>query len=207
MSAGIIALIIVLVLAAGVGVFLAGPVARSRRLKKRFGPEYERVAGEGQNRRLGEAELAKREERVRGLELTALTAPARDNYTAQWAELQERFVDTPGEATADAEGLVGSVIRDLGYPDDDFEQMVADLSVHHAGAVGDLRAAHYVAGKSAAGEASTEELRVALLHYRELFTELLADSPAAASDEQEDDEEDEQEDDQETAVATAVQNR
>jgi hypothetical protein len=199
MSAGIIALIIVLVLAIGVGVFVAGPVARSRRLRKRFGPEYDRVAGKGQNRRLGEVELAKREERVRGLELTALTAPARDSYTAQWADLQERFVDTPGEATADAEGLVGSVIRDLGYPDDDFEQMVADLSVNHPEALGDLRAAHYIAGKSTAGEASTEELRVALLHYRDLFTELLADSPATASDSQEDG--------QETAVTTAGQNR
>jgi hypothetical protein len=199
MSAGIIALIIVLVLAAGVGVFLAGPVARSRRLRKRFGPEYDRVAGEGQNKRLGEAELAKREERVRGLELIALTTPARDDYTAQWADLQERFVDMPGEATADAERLVGSVVKDLGYPEDDFEQMVADLSVNHAGAVGDLRAAHYIAGKSAADEASTEELRVALLHYRELFTELLADSPATAGNGQEDDEE--------TAVTTAVQNR
>jgi len=174
MSTGLIILIIVLVVVvagAAAAFAVAGPAGRSRRLQKRFGPEYDQVVTASGSRRAGEAELTQREQRVSNFELSPLTDEARASYTARWDELQERFVDEPADATAEAWRLVESVTRDLGYPDDGYEQTLADLSVNHGAMVGRLRDARDITDK----DADTEELRVALLNYRELFSELLAD--------------------------------
>jgi hypothetical protein len=178
MIAAIIVVIVVAVILAAAG---AGYTARKRKLRKRFGPEYDRVVAERQSRRLGEAELAERERRVAKLQLRELDDAARAKYSAEWADIQERFVDAPTEAITDAADLVDSVIRDCGYPDSEYDQTVADLSVQHASTLDHFRSAHEVRAKAESGQASTEELRMALLYYRELFSELLrAEVPTEA---------------------------
>jgi hypothetical protein len=106
--------------------------------------------------------------------LQELSDDAWDRYSAQWGEVQERFVDSPSEAVADGQKLVESVLRERGYPVADYDQTIADLSVDHARVLGRLRSAHAISEKAASGQASTEDLRTAMLYYRELFEHLLA---------------------------------
>ncbi len=98
----------------------------------------------------------------------------------QWQLTQSRFVDSPGDAIGEADRLVQSVMRDRGYPVDDFEQRSADISVDHPDLVNDYRAAHAISLASQHGEATTEDLRQAMVHYRSLFDELLESRPAGA---------------------------
>jgi hypothetical protein len=185
MSTTIILLIVVIVallaVIAGLGAAMA---SRRKKLQERFGPEYDRLVEQSQSRRLAEAEMTERERRVKKLELRDLSESARQQYLAQWAGVQERFVDDPAAAIADGQRLVEAVMRDRGYPVAEYNQTIADLSVEHAQQLDHVRQAHEISEKAAAGQASTEELRVAMLHYRELFGELLAgpttDSAATA---------------------------
>ncbi len=174
MSTATIGAIIVAVALVAALTFVTAPVARRRRLRRRFGPEYDRIVGQRENRREAETELAERERRVRDLRLRDLTDAVRDRYENDWANVQERFVDAPAEAIGAAQRLVEAVMRDRGYPVAEYEQMVVDLSVQHARTLDHLRSAHDVSVKS--GEATTEELRVAMLHYRELFGGLIGRS-------------------------------
>jgi len=151
-----------------------GPLARRRRLRRKFGPEYDRLVGKTGSRRQAETELAERERRVRELRLHDLTDSERVRYQAQWADAQERFVDAPAEAVGAAQRLVEAVMRARGYPVAGFEQMVVDLSVQHARTLDLLRSAHEVRLKG--GKATTEELRVAMLRYRRLFGDLIGRS-------------------------------
>jgi hypothetical protein len=174
MSGGIlVAIIVVLIIILAVIALPIGNAMRRRRLQQRFGPEYDRVVGERHSRRTAEAELAARERRVRKLRLRDLAGDARDKYGVRWIEVQERFVDDPSSAIADAQALVETVMRERGYPVGEHQQTVADLSVAHARTLDHFRAAYEVSVKAAAGNVATEELRIALLHYRELFSELL----------------------------------
>lgn len=174
MPGGTLGAIIALIILILIVVVLPGGYAnRRRRLQERFGAEYDRVVGERQSRRSAEAELAARERRIRKLGLSDLTHDARDMYSVRWTEVQERFVDDPSSAVVEAQALVESVMRERGYPVSEYQQTVADLSVAHARTLDHFRAAHEVSARAAAGQAATEELRVALLHYRELFSELL----------------------------------
>ena len=151
-----------------------GPLARRRRLRRRFGHEYDRLVGESESRRRAETELAERERRVRELRLRDLTDAERIRYQAQWADAQERFVDAPAEAIGAARRLVEAVMRARGYPVAEFDQMVVDLSVQHARTLDQFRSAHEVSLKG--GKATTEELRVAMLRYRKLFGDLIGRS-------------------------------
>lgn len=174
MSGGtLVAIIVILIIILAVITVPVGMATRRRRLRDRFGPEYDRLIGERQSRRTAEAELAARERRIRKLRLRDLTADARDTYGARWIEVQERFVDEPSGAIADAEALVETVMRERGYPVSEYRQTVADLSVEHARTLDRFRAAHEVSVRAAVGNVATEELRVAFLRYRELFSELL----------------------------------
>jgi hypothetical protein len=146
---------------------------RSRRLRERFGPEYDRMAEQTDARRKVEADLAAREKRVERLDLTPLDPGARDEYARSWRDTQARFVDQPAEAVRDADRLVIEVMRHRGYPMEDFEQRAADISVDHPTVVDDYRAAHAISMASDHGQASTEDLRQAMVHYRSLFDELL----------------------------------
>jgi hypothetical protein len=146
---------------------------RSQRLHDRFGPEYERTVAETGSRQRAEAELAARERRHRSLEIQPLPPGARDRYAEEWRTVQARFVDAPGPAVGDADRLVSSVMRDRGYPMADFDQRVDDLSVEHANVVDNYRVARGIAQKNDRGEATTEDLRQAMVAYRALFDDLL----------------------------------
>jgi hypothetical protein len=145
----------------------------TRQLKGTFGPEYERSKTEAGSRRKGEAELTARQTRREGLDIRALSTEARDRYSASWLQVQGRFVDEPGAAVSEADRLVSAVMRDRGYPMDDFGQRSADISVDLPHVVDDYRAAHAISMANDHGKASTEDLRQAFVHYRSLFDELL----------------------------------
>jgi hypothetical protein len=156
---------------------------RSQRLKQGFGPEYERVIAEQGDRRAGEKELLERRKRHDRLEIRPLEESAREDYRQRWEATQRRFVDRPDAAVGQASVLVRQVMRERGYPvDDDFEQMAADVSVEHPGVVENYRAAHVISARAAGGQASTEDLRQAMVHFRALFDELLAGVDSAGAE-------------------------
>ena len=170
----VVAIVVVLVLLALLA-FFAGRQRRSRRLQDTFGPEYERTVEQAGDRRAAETELQERAQRRETFEIVPLEPEARARYVEAWRNTQAQFVDEPAEATREADRLISSVMRDRGYPVDDFEQRAADLSVDHPQVVDDYRAAHAIAAANDRSEASTEDLRQALVHYRSLFEELLED--------------------------------
>jgi len=146
---------------------------RSRSLQDRFGREYDRTVDKAGGRREAEQELRKREQRHDELELRPLSPDARERYLRQWEVTQGRFVDDPTGAVSEADNLVQQAMRDRGYPVDDFEQRAADISVEHPELVEKYRTANGIARASERGEASTEDLRHSVRHYRALFVELL----------------------------------
>jgi hypothetical protein len=156
---------------------------RSRRLREGFGAEYHRVVEQRGDQRAGEQELLERRQRVDKFEIRALEPPVREEYMERWRAAQRRFVDEPAPAVSEAHALVQQVMHDRGYPVDlDFEQRAADISVEHPEVVENYRAAHAISVRADRGEASTEQLRQSMVHYRALFDELLAttDSPSAS---------------------------
>src|SRR5215216_4008928 len=170
----VIAIVVVLVLLALLA-FFAGRQRRSRRLQDTFGPEYDRTVTQTGDRRAAEAELRERTERRERFDIVPLEPEARARYIEAWRNTQAQFVDEPVVATREADRLITSVMRDRGYPVDDFEQRAADISVDHPQVVDDYRAAHAIAARNDRSEATTEDLRQALVHYRSLFEELLED--------------------------------
>jgi hypothetical protein len=179
MSTVTIAVIVAAVVVAAVLAIGLTAVRRRRRLRERFGPEYDRLVGERDSKLKAESELTGRERRVDGLDIQPLTESARAGYAMQWAGIQEQFVDTPEDAVASSQLLVVTVMTELGYPAEDPDQVLADLSVEHAATLDHYRAAEETSRKSAAGTASTEELRVAMIDYRALFRDLVGE-PAGA---------------------------
>ena len=167
---------VVLVLAVAVVIFL---VVRERRkalshhLQQRFGPEYGRVISAAGDREKAEAELAAREQRVERLQLVALPAAEAAQFAQRWQALQTRFVDNPSGAVGEADRLVRQLMLKRGYPIADFEHLAADISVYHPQVVENYRAATAIAARNLRGQASTEHLRKAVVHYRELFEDLL----------------------------------
>ena len=178
MSSGATAVVIVVVVVIIAAVVAAALLARRRGLRQQFGPEYDRAVNEQNSRLRAEAELTGRQRRVRKLDIRPLTEAARAKYAADWAAVQERFVDSPEAAVADAYALVTTVMTERGYPMHEDEQMLADLSVEHAQTVGHFRAAQEISGNAATGNAGTEDLRQALIHYRALFSDLLGEPVA-----------------------------
>ena len=171
----IIAVAVVVVLALVAAVFMAR--GRSRGLRSRFGPEYGRAVEESGSRRQAEAQLHAREKRVSKYHLKELPAEEKERFRAEWKRLQAKFVDNPKDATASADELLGQVMTARGYPGGDFQQRLEDLSVDHASTVQNYRAAHDVVMRHSRGEASTEDLRQAMIHYRSLLEELLGSQP------------------------------
>jgi hypothetical protein len=149
--------------------------ARSRRaLRDRFGPEYDRALAETGSAGKAESLLGERVKRREALEIRDLDPRARERYSESWRSVQAHFVDDPHGAVREADELVMDVMRDRGYPTSDFDQQAGDLSVDHAGVIGNYRKAHEISLAGERGEASTDELRQAMVHYRALFDELLA---------------------------------
>jgi len=167
--------IIVAVLAVVAVVLFYLRTQKSRRLRERFGPEYERAVSEAGSAR-GEAKLEKLEKRVKRYDIHPLEAAARDRYIEQWRLVQAKFVDDPNATVDEADRLLGEVMAARGYPAADFEQQAADLSVNHALVIEHYRAGHAIAVRHARGQASTEDLRQALVNYRALFQELVDES-------------------------------
>ena len=148
---------------------------RSEQLKARYGPEYARTVNELGDTRRAESELIKRQERVAALDIRPLSAAQQARYQQQWRAVQTRFVDDPKAAVTDADALVEDAMRTRGYPVSDFDQRAADLSVHHPRVVENYRAARDIAHRHRRGEATTEDLRQAMVYYRGLFHDLLED--------------------------------
>lgn len=171
----VVIVIVVLVLAALAAVAVVA--SRRRALKQRFGPEYDRAVAEQDSRSAAERELRERERRHAQLELTPLSPESRARYAAAWEELQVRFVDSPADTVGDADELVGRLIAERGYPTGDFSEQIAHLSVEHARTLTHYRDAHEIRLRNERGEATTEELRQALVHYRALFADLLGEDP------------------------------
>jgi hypothetical protein len=175
MSTGAIVAIVVAIIVVAALIIALMAARRRSRLQQRFGPEYDRVVGEHDSKRKAEAELADREKRVQDLEIHPLTPAARASYADRWAAIQERFVDMPTDAVAESQVLVVAVMTERGYPAEDHDQIVADLSVEHANTLDHYRAAEKISTTAGVGTASTEDLRQAMIHYRELFRELLGE--------------------------------
>jgi hypothetical protein len=146
---------------------------QSVRLQKRYGPEYDRTVLRLGSQSKAEAELRQREARVASLTIIPLTSQEAARFDQAWSRLQGRFVDNPGGAVAEADTLVKELMTARGYPVSDFESRAADISVDHPSVVDGYRAAQAIALKNSRGEADTEELRKAVVHYRTLFSELL----------------------------------
>jgi len=163
---------------------------RRRHLQERFGPEYDRTVQERESRRDAERELASREKRYGQLDIRPLSPAQRDSYTLDWKRVQERFVDTPDTAVSEADRLVTALMGDRGYPTEGFDQQAADLSVAHARTLEHYRIAHDINGRAGRG-ASTEDLRLAMVHYRALFEELLGDDDQVRPDDRDEDRRDE----------------
>ncbi|APU16723.1 MULTISPECIES: hypothetical protein [Actinoalloteichus] len=170
------AVVIAILVAVMVG-FVIREKLRRDRLRRRFGPEYERELSESHDHRAVERELTDRERRHAGLEIHPVPAEVRHRYATRWTEVQGRFVDFPGPTVMDADRLVTSLMAERGYPTEDYRQQLADLSVEHAKNLDHYREAHRVMERSVAGEASTEDLRLAMRHYRVLFEDLLGPEP------------------------------
>jgi hypothetical protein len=183
MNTSTIIAVVAVVVVLAVAVLAVRPLLRRRRLQERFGPEYDRVLESHGDRTAGEHELIERERRHKQLDLHPLPPEARDRYTAQWTEVQAQFVDAPEATVAEADRLVTALMAERGYPTEGYEQQLADLSIDHASTIERYRNAHDVYQRSGDGQASTEDLRTAMVHYRALFTELLepetAGTPAA----------------------------
>jgi hypothetical protein len=171
---------IVIAVAVVIVVALAMLVARSvrrrkrtERLKNHFGPEYDRAVGESGDQGTAEKELVARERKRQKLDIVVLTPESRAKYAEHWRAVQTAFVDNPSTAVGDADRLVTQVLRERGYPVDDFDQRAADISVDHPNVVEHYRAAHIIHLAQEKGDIGTEAQREAFVHYRALFEKLL----------------------------------
>ncbi|GHG25830.1 MULTISPECIES: hypothetical protein [Amycolatopsis] len=169
----IVLIVVVAVAVLGAVIWLVTQEMQRKRLQQRFGPEYDRTVAEKDSPRAAQRELAERERRHKELDIRPLSASARERYTREWAQVQEKFVDQPSAAVGEAEQLLNSLMAERGYPTEGYEQQVADLSVRHAKTLEHYRAAHTTQQKR--DGASTEDLRDAMVRYRTVFEDLLTD--------------------------------
>jgi len=169
----IIAIIVVIVAIAFVAGWLYSRSRRRAQLRERFGPEYDHAVSQAGDVSRAEATLAERERRHQKLHIRPLTPEESNRFTRAWRSTQSMFVDDPGRAIRDADTLVTDVMSTRGYPMADWDQRVADISVDYPLVCDHYRQGHKIAIRQQRGEASTEDLRAGLLHYRELFTELV----------------------------------
>ena len=168
----LVAVVVALIIAAAVVVYIRRRRDTSAGLRVKFGTEYERAVQQHGSERKAEAKLADREARVEKFKIRHLDPTERERYQSQWRTVQSRFVDYPKGAVSEADELVCSLMQARGYPVADFEQRAADISVDHPRVVENYRSAHNIALRLGRGEASTEELRSAMIQYRSLFDDL-----------------------------------
>ena len=145
------------------------------RLRSRFGSEYDRAVVTHGSPREAEAKLADRESRVKTLVIRDLGITERERFVTEWHTVQSRFVDHPKSAVTDADDLVNSLLEARGYPSSSFDQRADDVSVHYPRVMENYRLAHGIAVRPDRVDASTEELRTAMIQYRAIFDELVQD--------------------------------
>jgi hypothetical protein len=178
-------LVVVLIVGTVLGVFIERRKKKTQALRNRFGTEYDRAVSVHGSEQKAEAKLADRETRVEKLNIRDLTLTERSRFLAEWQAVQSRFVDHPKGAVTEADELVSSLLLAKGYPVSAFDQRAADISVGHPVLMESYRSAHAVAVRNGPVQATTEELRTAMIHYRAIFDELvqekvLVDQKAAA---------------------------
>lgn len=169
----IVIVVVLVVIAIGVALYIQQRKKKTARLRSRFGPEYDRAVLEHGSESKAEARLVEREARVERLHLRELPAAERERFAADWEAVQSRFVDHPKGAVIEADELVSGLMQARGYPVADFDQRAADISVHHPSVVEHYRTAHDIALRLGSDEATTEDMRNAMIRYRSLFDELL----------------------------------
>ena len=168
--------VVAIVIAGSVATLLFLRKRRTERLRSQFGgAEYARAVKDGGNRRHAEAGLEKRAERVESFHVRPLAPGDRARFADSWRGIQARFVDGPAGAVAEADRLLGDVMSTRGYPVSDFDQRAADISVDHPLVLESYRKAHDIALRQTKGQASTEDLRQAMIGYRTLFEELVSE--------------------------------
>jgi hypothetical protein len=171
---------VAVIVVAGIAAWLFLRKRRTERLRTQFGgAEYARAVEEGGSRRHAEAGLKERTERVESLNIRPLAPGDRARFVESWRRIQARFVDGPGGAVTEADQLLGDVMSTRGYPVSDFEQRAADISVDHPLVLENYRTAHEIAVRQTQGQANTEDLRQAMIHYRTLFEELVGEPELA----------------------------
>jgi hypothetical protein len=169
----VLAAVVILIVAVMAVLYVRKRRSTTADLRQRFGPEYQRAVREHGSERKAEAKLADREKRVEKLNIRDLDPIERDRFSERWVAVQSRFVDSPKGAVAEADDLVSSLMKTRGYPVSDFDQRAADISVDHPRVLENYRSAHEIAVRVGKDEASTEDLRTAMIHYRSLFEELV----------------------------------
>ena len=169
----LIAVVAVAVILIAVVGWLVYSSNQSKRLKQRFGPEYDAVLKRHGSKAKAEAELRRRQKRVERFEIVPLPPAEVTRFSQAWARLQGSFVDDPKGVLIEADRLVRDLLAKRGYPVADFELRAADISVDHPVVVNNYRAAQRIVSLDQRGDASTEDLRKAVVHFRALFDELL----------------------------------
>ncbi len=169
----VVAVVVILIIAVLAWLYVRKRRSTTADLRQKFGPEYERAVRTHGSARAAEAKLADREKRVEKLKIRDLDPMEHERFSKRWESVQSRFVDSPKGAVTEADDLVSSVMKTRGYPVSDFDQRAADISVDHPRVVENYRSAHEIALRVGKDEATTEDLRTAMIHYRSLFEELV----------------------------------
>ena len=169
----VLAAAVIVIIALLAWLYMRNRRSKTAGLRQKFGPEYDRAVLTHGSERKAEAKLADRKERVEKLNLRDLDRVESEKFSRQWESVQSRFVDSPKGAVAEADDLVSSVMKARGYPVSDFDQRTADISVDHPRVVENYRSAHEIALRVGKDQATTEDLRTAMIHYRSLFEELV----------------------------------
>jgi len=178
----------ILIIAVVLGLMIVGAILgpilarrkRSERLQGHFGTEYDHTVETLGDERKAQTVLEERQKHVESLDIKPLSVEERQRYLAEWTAVQSKFVDEPGDAIVNADRLIMEVMQLRAYPISDFEQRAADVSVSYPALVSNYRAARVIALKNQEHQADTEELRLAMIHYRSLFEELLETEAVAA---------------------------
>jgi hypothetical protein len=169
----VLAAALIVIAAVLVWLYLRNRKRTTAGLRQKFGSEYDRAVLAHGSERKAESKLEDREKRVEKLKIRDLDSTEHERYSKQWKSVQSRFVDSPKGAVAEADDLVSSVMKTRGYPVSDFDQRAADISVDHPRVVENYRSAHEIALRLGKDQATTEDLRTAMIHYRSLFEELV----------------------------------
>jgi hypothetical protein len=167
------AVILVILILIAVAVYLQQRKTKTEAFRDHFGSEYDRAVHEHGSLQKAEATLDERKTRVNALKIRELGVIERERFVAEWQTIQSRFVDHPKTAVTEADELIAALLEARGYPKDSFEQRAEDVSVTYPRVMKDYRVAHAIAARPDRAQASTEELRTAMIQYRAIFNELV----------------------------------